>query len=204
VVALLAGLNFYTHIARATTIGFDDLTDNWFGTPITNGYQGLNWTNWSVLNTADFTTFFGPSGATPGTVSPPNVAFNADGGEAIFSESSPFTLNSADLTAFWRDNLQVTVTGLLNGVVEHTITLALSATAATLETFNWTDINEVDLVGSGDTDHAGYSGSGTQVALDNLTITTGVVSNPEPSSLAIVGAGLAGLGLAHRRRRKAV
>ena len=82
--------------------------------------------------------------------------------------------------------------------------LALSATAATLETFNWTDINEVDFVGSGGTHHSGYSGSGTQVALDNLTITTGVISNPEPSSLAIVGAGLAGLGLAHRRRRKAV
>ena len=114
VVALLAGLSFYTHTAGATTIGFDDLTDAGFGTPITNGYQGLNWTNWSVLNTAAFTSFFGPSGATPGTVSPPNVAFNPTGGEAIFSQSSPFTLNSADLTAFWRDNLQVTVTGLLN------------------------------------------------------------------------------------------
>lgn len=200
VVALLAVLNFYTHTASATTIGFDDLTDNGFGTPIANGYQGLNWTNWSVLDTAAFTSFFGPSGATPGTVSPPNVAFNANGGEAIFSDSSPFTLNSADLTAFWRDSLEVTVTGLLNGVVEDTITLALSATAPTLETFNWTDINEVDIAASGGTHHAGYSGSGTQVALDNLTI----VSTPEPSSLAIVGAGLAGLGIARRRRRKAV
>ena len=39
--------------------------------------------------------------------------------------------------------------------------------------------------------------------MDNLTITTGVVTTPEPSTLAILGAGLAGLGVVRRRRRKA-
>jgi len=205
--ALLAGASFHIQPVAAMTIGFDDLTDasgGFGGTPIGSGYNGLTWTNWNVLNTADFTTNFGPSGATPGTVSAPNIAYNPDGGEAIFSSplASPFTLNTADLTAFYNDNLQVTVTGKLGGVTKDTETVTLSATAATLETFSFADINEVDLLvtGSG-THHSGYSGAGTQVAMDNLTITTGVVTTPEPSTLAILGAGLAGLGVVRRRRR---
>jgi hypothetical protein len=205
--ALLAGASFYIHPAVALTITFDDLTDTslgFGGTAIANGYQGLNWTNWNVLNTALFTTnFLGglPSGALPGTVSPPNVAYNPTGGEAIFSSSTPFTFNSADLTALWNDNLQVTVTGKLGGVTEDTITLSPSpsATAVTLETFNWANIDEVDLLTVGGTPHAGYSGAGTQVVMDNLTITP----TPEPSTLAILGAGLAGLGVVRRRRKAA-
>jgi hypothetical protein len=202
---LFAGASVLVQPATATTITFDDLTDTsggFGGTPIPNGYQGLNWTNWSVLNTGLFTTNFlggNPSGALPGTVSPPNVAYNLTGGEAIFSSSTPFTFNSADLTALWNDNLQVTVTGLLDGVTKDTITLSPSATAAALETFNWANINEVDLLAVGGTPHAGYSGAGTQVLIDNLTVTP----TPEPSTLAILGAGLAGLGLLRRRRKTA-
>jgi len=72
--ALLAGASFHIQPVAAMTIGFDDLTDasgGFGGTPIASGYNGLTWTNWNVLNTADFTTNFGPSGATPGTVSAP-------------------------------------------------------------------------------------------------------------------------------------
>ena len=72
--ALLAGMGFLIHPAAATTITFDDLTDTSGGIPevarIPNGYQGLNWTNWNVLNTADFTTNVGANGAQAGTVEP--------------------------------------------------------------------------------------------------------------------------------------
>jgi hypothetical protein len=189
--ALLAGASFYIQPAAALTIGFDDLTDNGTGTPIASPYQGLNWTNWYVLNTPDFTNNIGggwfgvgPNGAAAGTVSQPNVAYNGFGDEAIFS-NNPFTLNSANLTAFWNDGLQVTVTGKLAGVTEFHIILALSATTPTLEMFNWANINEVDLlVTASGTHHTGYSGgAGTQVALDNLTITPTV---PAP----LIGRGL--------------
>jgi hypothetical protein len=195
--ALLAGASPYVQPVAAATITFDDLSDNGLGTPIANGYQGLSWANWFVLDTPLFTAQVGPNGAATGTVSPPNIAFNGFGDLAIFN-NNVFTLNSADFTAFWHDNLQVTVIGKLNGITTDTITFGVSATAPTLETFNWTGINEVDLSTGGGTHHAGYLGEGTEVAVDNLTITT-----PEPSTLAIVGAGLAGLGLARRRRKAA-
>ena len=69
---------------------------------------------------------------------------------AIFS-NNPFTFNSVDMTAIWRDNLQVTVTGKLGGVTQFSTTVTLSATAPALETFNWANIDEVDVLPSGGT-----------------------------------------------------
>jgi hypothetical protein len=196
---LVAGVSFYVQPVAATTITFDDLSDNGFGTAIVNGYQGLNWTNWFALNTPLFTAQAGPNGAAAGTVTPPNIAFNGFGDLAIFSDSV-FTLNSADFTAFWRDSLQVTVIGKLNGITTNTIAFSVSATAPTLETFNWAGIDEVDVSAAGGVHHTGYLGDGTQLAMDNLTLT---ITTPEPSTLAIVGVALAGLGLARRRRKAA-
>ena len=45
-------------VQAAGVITFDDLSDNGFGTPIANGYQGLNWANFQVVNTPLFTIFF--------------------------------------------------------------------------------------------------------------------------------------------------
>jgi hypothetical protein len=194
---LFAGISFYVQPVAATTITFDDLSDNGLGTAIANGYQGLNWTNWFVLNTPAFTPLVGPNGAAAGTITPPNIAFNGFGDLAIFSDNV-FTLNSADFTAFWRDSLQVTVVGKLNGITTNSIIFGVSATAPTLEIFNWAGINEVDVSATGGIHHAGYLGDGTEVAMDNLTITA-----PEPSTLAIFAAALAGLGLARRRRTAA-
>jgi hypothetical protein len=67
-----------------TTITFDDLTDNGGGTVIANGYHGLNWSNFYVVNTADYYASQGTNGYTNGTVSGPNVAFNAYGTPASF------------------------------------------------------------------------------------------------------------------------
>ncbi len=198
---LLAGVSSYTQSAAAITITFDDLSDNGVGTPIANGYQGFNWTNWEVVNTPAFTSIFGPNGAAPGTVSAPNVAFNGFGDTAIFS-NNVFTLTSAYLTAFWRDNLQVTVTGKRLGTTIHSVTLIPSATAPTLETFDWTGIDEVDLSATGGTQHPGYDSNGTEVAMDNLTVSV-PTSIPEPSTLAILGGILAVLGVARRGTSRA-
>jgi hypothetical protein len=189
--------------AAAVTITFDDLNDTsagFGGTPIANGYQGLNWTNWNVLDSFDSESVFGPNGAVAGTVSIPNLAYNPDGGEAIFSSATPFAFDSAYLTAVWNQGLSVTITGLLNGTQEdQTVLTNLSPIAPTLETFDWSGINEVDLLATGGTPYSAYSGSGTQVAMDNLTITP----VPEPVSALLFGSGLFGLAFVWHRRRSA-
>jgi hypothetical protein len=191
-VALLAGTGLLARPASAELITFDDLAPCG-SCAIANGYAGLDWTNWDYLTGADLPF----SGYDPGTVSKPNVAFNGFGAEAIFSDNT-FTLNSAYMTAAWRDNLSVTVTGLLNNVVVDTKTFLLSATTPTLETFGWSGINKVELTATGGTKHVGYTGTGTQVAVDNL-----LINAPEPGTLALLGAGLAGLGVVRRRRKPA-
>jgi hypothetical protein len=196
--ALLAGVTFYSQSATATTITFDDLTDNGSGTPIANGYQGLNWTNWFVLNTPAFTLVSGPNGFAAGTVSPPNVAFNGAGDDAIFSDNT-FTFNSVSLTAAWRNGLQVTITGKLLGVTTDMVTVSLSATTPRLEILNWVGIDEIDLSATGGVQDPMYSGDGTQVAMDNL-IVTAPIPTPEPSNLGILIGALGGLAFAHRLR----
>jgi hypothetical protein len=197
--ALLGGANFYSPSAAATTITFDDLSDDGSGTQIANGYQALNWTNWFVLNTPTFTSASGSNGFAAGTVSAPNVAFNGFGDTAITSDNI-FTLTSAYLTAAWRDDLQVTMTGKLLGVTIHMATFSPSAIAPTLEVFNWDGIDEVNLFSTGGTQHPGYSGDGTEVAMDNLTINESVVV-PEPRTLVILVGVLATFVLFGRRRR---
>ena len=190
--------------AAQTTITFDDLSDNGSGTPIANGYQGLNWSNFYVLNTNQFPV---PSGYQPGTVSGTNVAYNGGVPEAINSVTpgSTFTLNSGYFTAAWHDNLNLTVTALHNGLTVFSKSVTLSATAPTLVNFDFTGVDQVNFDSSGGTHHAGYGGDGTQFALDNLTI-NGPASTPEPSSFAafgFVGLGLAGLALKARKKAAA-
>jgi hypothetical protein len=196
--AALAGL-FFASPASATTINFDDLGG--YETPISNGYAGLNWNNWFVLDG----TGFEPSGYVNGVVSKENVAYNAYGDPATFSaQKGSFTLNSFYLTAAWNNNLDVTVRGYdaANALVDKA-SFQVSTSGPTLERFNWTNLASVTLSTSGGVP-AGYNGGGTHVALDNLTINSSVSGVPEASTWVMMLAGFAGLGFVGYRRNKAV
>lgn len=80
----------------------------------------------------------------------------------------------------------MTVSGYLGGVLQDTVTFTMNTSGPTLETFNWSGINEVRFNSTGGTPNPAYigSGSGTQFALDNLVINAQVVR--EPLSLALL------------------
>jgi hypothetical protein len=190
---------------QAGVITFDDLSDNGTGTPIANGYQGLNWANFQVQNTPLFTIFVGPNGAANGTVSSPNVAFNGFGDIAVLGVSPPstFILNSLYLTAYWNDGLNVEIEGFsggLGGTLLHDVTETINTTSPTLVNLDWTGIDTVSFLASGGSQNPNFSGSGTQFALDNLDLT--IV--PIPAALPLFATGIGGLGLlGWRRKRKA-
>jgi hypothetical protein len=191
--AILVGSICFAGRARADVITFDDLSAS--EAPITGVYHGLTWTNFWVLNT----TSLGPSGYVNGTVSKPNVAFNAAGAPAL-TAGSAFTFNSAYFTGAWNDGLSITVVGKALGVTLDSITFVVGTSSPTLETFGWSGIDELDFSSGGGTPH-GYAGSGTQFAMDNMTI-NGSSAVPEPRLLLPLIAGFFGLISFHRFRLK--
>ena len=184
--------------AHATTIGFDDLAS--FAT-INNGYNGLNWSNFSVIDH----NANGASGYQNGVISLNNVAFNGFGNDASISVASgTFTLNSGYFTAAWNDGLNIDVTGFNSGTQMDQTTLVENTSGPKFETFNWSGIDTVTFHSFGGTHDANVNpnGAGTQFALDNLTVNGSATPAPEPSSVAAMGFGAFGLLALTAIRRK--
>jgi len=118
-----------------------------------------------------------------GVVSPSNVVYNGDGNAAYIYNNATFNFISAYLTAAWNDNLQVEVLGYLGTETApaYSNTYTLSATAPTLINFNYLGLSEVYFVSSGGTLHTGYNGSGTEFAMDNMTVSTNVLVSVLPT-----------------------
>jgi hypothetical protein len=185
----------------AEVITFDSLTAT-VSSPVPNGYEGFNWSNFDYLTSTPGEL----SGYPVGTISSPNVGFNGLGDPASFTSAggSPFTLTSLFLTAAWNDGLNVAVTGLLGGSVLDTETFIVSTATPTLETLNWTGIDTVSISTSGGIPNPDFvpSGQGTEVVVDDITIQDGTTPVPEPWTLGLVGSGVLALAGAVRRRLK--
>ena len=152
---------------------------------------------------------------------PTNVAFNGGpNGEALpvnFSRRMPFELDSFDLAAAWRNELEVTVTGELCSppaspqtcMVVHSTTLTVNQSGSTLETLNWDDVNKVvfqSVVGTGNP----VFFEGYQFVLDNVTVSPGPKASadfaalrgiPEPSTWTLMLLGFAGFAAYTRSKR---
>lgn len=189
----VAAVTLSTSQAKAVVINFDDLSS---GSPIPNGYQGFNWDNFYTLSGSQYV----PSGYNNGTVSNPNVAYNAYGFPASVSiNNSQFDFNSAYLTSAWNNGLNIVVEGFLNGVTKYSQTVTVDSTSATLFNFNFLGIDNLRFTSFGGI-NAGYFGSGEHFALDNFTYNQSA-NVPEP--VTILGTlTAAGFGVILRRKQK--
>jgi hypothetical protein len=179
----IALFNRATVFSQSTTITFDDYPSS---QDITNGYSGLNWNNFAVENgiTAPVGFGFGSNtGYTHGIVSGSEIAFNPDGTPASFSSSTEFTFVSVYLTAAWPDNTQYVIQGFLggiNGTLLDSVNVNLSTLSPTLETFDWSGIDTVEISSLGSPN--------SQIVMDNLTYAV-----PEPTTLPLLAIALAAL-----------
>lgn len=173
-----AVLNVYV-TAPPSQITFDDLVNTAAGLNVPSGYRNFNWYNFGYLNAR--TNNYNPSGYPSSMVSPNNVAFNWSGTPAgIYVSTGSFNFVSAYLTAAWNNNLQVEAIGYNGSTVIYNTTNTLSATTPTLINFNFLGVTEVDFYSSGGTQHSGYTTSGEQFAIDNITVTTNLAIETPP------------------------
>ena len=134
------------------------------------------------------------------------MAFNGFGNPVTVSSDTVFNLNSAYLTAVWKDNLQVKVIGSLLGAPIYVNTYSLSATEATPINFNYLGIDSVQLsIFDAGTQHPGYGQGTNQVAIDNLNVDflTTLAAVPEPSTWLAAVLALGVIGFSQRKRVRA-
>jgi len=179
-VALAAGV--MGRRAEAATLTFDDIDTSLFPNfiQISNGYGGLNWSNFYAVNVPLHVFRNGPSGYGYGVVSPDNVATNGFGLTAITSAADQFVSNSAYFTAAWNNGLSVSVDGYSNSLLVHHTTFIVVTTSPTLETFNWT-LDQIVFSASSGTP-AGYSSSGSNFVMDDMVISEASRAVPFPAA----------------------
>jgi len=171
----------------ATVITFDDISPDPHSNGgtlanITNGYQGLDWVNFAIVDAPLHATLFGTNGYYYGMVSPSNVAFNGGGTPAeIDSTGTDFNFLSVYLTGAWNSNLNIEVEGFRSGALLFDTTVVASATAPTLFAFDYLDIDRLTVNSFGGQNAGFPDGGGEEFAMDNLTFEF----IPEPSSLLL-------------------
>ncbi|HEY0550670.1 MAG TPA: hypothetical protein VGF13_13780, partial [Verrucomicrobiae bacterium] len=143
VLSVACAIQFASSAAQAQTITFDDLVpntpgDNW--ALITNGYAGLQWNNFGVLNGAIRPA---AEGYHNGTVSASNVAFNIGGSPASISSATPFNIESAYLAESAANAMQLRIQGWAGANLVYNNTYSLSTTGAALIHLGYTGVDRV-------------------------------------------------------------
>ena len=103
-----------------------------------------------------------------GTVSLRNIAFNPNGEPASIQRSTPFTLNSASLTAAFVDGLQVRIQGFVGGSAAYDNTYTLKVAAPALFQLNYAGVDRVTFTASPE----------SQFVMDDLIVNVAVTNVP--------------------------
>ena len=229
----VAAIGTVAFTSQAQLLMFDDLAgtvtnspSGISGQPVINNfslglYDGYQFSAFQCINGAQAGVFAAspntnqPNGLPNAAVSPNNVILDFNGNTGTinsFTTNGTFGLYSGYFTSAYFDNLDVVVSGWLNGnvVISSTITLVTgSARSYTFATGTspsiWTVLDQVafrpQFSGSSASPY-GWSSSdpvhNKQFAIDNLQL----VPTPEPATWAGLGAVLGGLLLVARSQRK--
>lgn len=170
--------------ASAGVIHFDDVAAD-ETTPLADGYAGFVWDNVGVIGAAAYPG----SGFETGTVSPGNAAFNRYGATVTITKAGAGTFDfvGAWFTSAWFEQ-EIAFDGLRDGQLVYSTleSFVLDTSTPVWVQLGWAGIDTLVI----------YNSSGTAWAMDEFTV-------PEPGSLALVGAALAGMAATRRRRGRA-
>lgn len=183
---------------QAAVITFDDLPATELDA-VPDGYQGFNWGASHMVNVNYFHKDLLPdTGFENGVVSGDYAAFNFLATTSTIT-GDQFDFNGAYLTAGWNDGLNIEVIGFLNNALLFTQTVVVNTSAAQWFDFNFVGINSLSLRVWGGTSIDGTAGNDFFV-MDNFTINE-PSAVPEPSSLALLLLGIAGILLGRKTKK---
>ncbi len=157
--------------ANAAVVTFNDVPG---ADVIPNGYGGLDWDQFSVMEVPPSSGEF--------------IAYNTDNNPALVSSSSLFDFIGASFTSLFDATNTLYITGYRAGAEVYYQELALNDLSFTLfQPLNWTGIDAMS-----------FMTEGFHFGMDNFEYQPSAPV-PEPSTLLLLGSGLVGLA---RMKRK--
>ena len=195
-------LSVFTFSAHAATLDFEGISHGsdgyYWNMPAYAGYQ---WSNFGLMDQSVYTKAYGDdySGFVRGATSGVNQIFNLSGNDAAITRSGGglFDFNSANMISAWLSDHAVKVTGWLNGIAAYEKVVTLQKTSTQSLSFDFIGIDKLTF---SSVKEGRPSYEPTQFILDDMALTVAAV--PEPSTYAMLIAGLGVIGLVSRRCKR--
>lgn len=191
----------------ATVLTFDDITASGSGR-VYDGYGGLNWTNYSVLDAEHYA--YNPSGYRNGNVSGSYVAYSWLTGSV--TSSADFDFIGACLTSAWNDGMVLRLAGYDDGALKYAEVVTLNTAAPLFFAGNWAGIDRLTMDVVYDwTRNGAMPGAAAFFAVDDFTFrepasvsaiafAPAAAPVPEPGTVLLLGFGFACVAVLSKRR----